>query len=897
MTAGALWNTLFRGTLAHPARHGQFPDLPMAVDEYRRKRHVERTAEPFGGPKASEGTGPQRAGMFVVQKHLARRLHYDFRLEMEGVLRSWAVPRGPSLNPAERRLAVTVEDHPLEYADFEGVIPPGNYGAGSVIVWDRGRYSVIDPPDTDAADAVRRGKLDIELRGYKLRGAYTLVRTHLKSSGAQASENWLLIKKRDQYASGEDVTATHPRSVLSGLTVDEMREAGELAKQVIADLKRAHAPRLSGRLEAKKFPLSLARLVREPFDSDKWLFEIKYDGVRALAIRDRRAVALYARSGAVITERYPEIALAFDALPYERFVMDGEIVALDDKGRPDFQALQRRMHVSDASAARRLSLSIPAYDFVFDLLAFDDFDLRPLALETRKSILARLIRGEGPVRYCDHVTGKGKAFFRAVSKARLEGMMAKRRESPYRGARSSDWLKIKCPLVRRFVIGGWTDPAGSRTHFGALLLGLYDPNGELRFVGKVGTGFSAGTLEELYRLMRERTRKTSPFAKPRASEAPIPSRAHFCAPEMVCEVRFAEVTNDNSVRHPSFLRLLPGAAPEQCRYEHPFGARGALEAKPPVPETPARAAAPARKPAVVEITNADKVFWPAEGYTKGALVAYYRSIARWMLPYLKDRPVMVVRYPDGIEGKSFFQKDAPEYVPEWIRTERIYSEDSGREIAFFILESAEALAYVANLGAIALHMWSSRVGQLERPDWLLFDIDPKGSTTANAVRVARQVIAVLAKLKLRAVVKTSGQAGIHVFAGLKPIYTYAQARNFAELVARLVVHRIPELATINRDVASRKGRVYIDYLQLGYGKTIAAPYTVRPVPGARVSAPLRAKELRVSLDPGRFTIKTMARRMARMKQDPFIGALEDRQALEPALALLEKELGRAKLVS
>ena len=868
----------------------------MAVDEYRRKRHVDRTPEPFGGAKASEATRHARAGMFVVQKHLARRLHYDLRLEMEGVLRSWAIPKGPSLNPAERRLAVMVEDHPLEYADFEGVIPPGNYGAGSVIVWDRGRYSVVDPPDSDAADAVRKGKLDIELRGYKLRGAYTLVRTHLKSSGAQAKENWLLIKKRDEHAIGEDVTETHPGSVLSGFTVDEMREAGQVAKQAAADLRRAHAPGLSARLEMKGFPLSLARLGREPFDSAKWLYETKYDGVRALAIRDRGPVRLYARSGAVITERYPEIALAFDALPYERFAMDGEIVALDEKGRPDFQALQRRMHVRDASAARRLSLATPAYDFVFDLLAFDEFDLRPLALDTRKSILARLIRGEGPLRYCDHVRTSGRAFFRAVSDAGLEGMMAKRRESPYRGARSSDWLKIKCPLVRRFVIGGWTNPAGSRTHFSALLLGLHDANGELRFVGKVGTGFSGDTLRELHRLMRERARKTSPFAKPSASEAPIPPRARFCAPELVCEVRFAEVTNDNSVRHPSFLRPLPEADPAQCRYEHPFGAATALEAKPLGPEAPARAAAP-RKPAVVEITNADKVFWPAERYTKGDLVAYYRSIAPRILPYLKDRPVMVVRYPDGIEGKSFFQKDAPEYVPEWIRTERIYSEDSGREIAFFILESAEALAYVANLGAIPLHVWSSRVGQLERPDWLLFDIDPKGSTTANAVRVAREVIAVLEKLRLKAVVKTSGQAGIHVFVGLKPIYTYAQARNFSELVARLVVHRIPELATINRDIASRKGRVYIDYVQLGYGKTIAAPLAVRPVPGAWVSAPLQARELRVSLDPGAFTIKTMARRMARMKHDPFIGALEDRQALEPALALLEKEIGRAKLVS
>lgn len=882
----------------------------MPVDEYRRKRHVERTPEPSGGETATTSRSA-RSGIFVVQKHLARRLHYDFRLEMDGVLRSWAVPKGPSLKAGERRLAVMVEDHPLEYANFEGVIPAGNYGAGSVIVWDRGRYSVIDPPNTDAAGAIHKGRIGLELRGYKLRGAFTLVRTHLKSSGKQARENWLLIKKRDQHASEDDVTEKRPRSVLSGLTVDEMREARQVAAKVVAELEGADLPRLPERLHAKDFPLGLARLAHEPFDSGKWLFEIKYDGVRALAIRDGSSVRLYARSGTEITGRYPEIALAFDAMPFDRFVMDGEIVALDDTGRPDFQALQRRMHVADSAAARRLSLTTPAYDFVFDLLAFDGFDLRTLALEKRKSILARLVRGEGSVRYCDHVKAKGCEFFKAVANAGLEGMIAKRCDCAYRGVRSSDWLKIKCPLTRRFVIGGYTDPAGSRTDFGALLLGLYDRDETLRFVGKVGTGFSADTLKSLHDLMRKRLVAQSPFARPRPGDAAIPRKAHFCAPELVCEVRFAEVTNDNSVRHPSFLLLVGDAAPAACRYLHPFGAGAAAalgvtrstgtkhtkKAKPPTDAAPSRPSAAAERPAIVRLTNPDKVFWPVDGHTKGDLVRYYRSIARWILPYLKDRPVMMVRYPDGIDGKSFFQKDAPGYVPDWIRTERIYSEDSRREIAFFILDSAEALSYAANLGAIPLHIWSSRFGQLEHPDWLLFDIDPKGSTTADAVRVAREIIGLLNKLGLNAVVKTSGQAGIHVMVGVKPVYTYEQARNFCELVARLVVHRMPELATVNRSVAARKGRVYIDYLQLGYGKTIAAPYAVRPVPGAWVSAPLQMKELKPSLDPGAYTIKAMPRRMARLGRDPFVGLLEEKQGLKLPFALLEKELGRSKLVS
>ena len=821
--------------------------------------------------------------MFVVQEHSARRLHYDFRLAMEGVLRSWAVPKGPSMNPADKRLAVMVEDHPLDYGNFEGVIPADNYGAGPVILWDRGVYRVIDPKDGNAADAVRAGKLDLELSGFKLHGAFTLVRTRGMKDGKQ---NWLLIKKRDTWASDEDVTLAHPRSVLSGLTVDEMRDADAVGREISRELDRAGAKRRDTPLKPADFPLSLAKLAYEPFDGKQWLFEIKYDGIRALAIRDGDHVRLYGRSGVEITQRYPEVALAFDALPYDRFVMDGEIVALDERGRPDFQTLQRRMHVQDARTAQALSLSIPVIHFIFDLLTFDGFDLRSLELEKRKEFLSRLIRGEGPIRYCDHIVGRGREFFEAAASAGLEGIVAKRRDAPYRGSRSPDWIKLKCPRVRNFVIGGWSDPEGSRAHFGALLIGLYDSQGALRYTGKVGTGFSGDTLKAIHERLKLIPRDSSPFAKTAPEQAPVPRKSHFVEPTIVAQVRFADVTDDGCARHPSFLRLVENADPRACGYEDTFGSAAVsssgLAANEPPPPIAEEHSAPR-----ATVTNPDKVFWPKEGSTKADLVEYYRAIAPWMLPYLKDRPVMVVRYPDGIEGKSFYQKDAPEFVPEWIRRESIYSEDSERDIEYFILESAEALAYVANLGTIPIHIWSSRVGSLEHPDWLLFDIDPKGSTTPNAIKVARETINVLEEIGLRAVVKTSGQMGLHVVAGLKPMYTYEQAKTFSELVARVIEARIPELATIQRVTSARKGRVYIDYLQLGYGKTIAAPYAVRPIPGAPVSAPLRIEDLKPNLDPAQFTIKTILKRMERMRRDPFLDAIEDKQDLAPALAKLE----------
>jgi bifunctional non-homologous end joining protein LigD len=850
--------------------------------------------------------------MFVVQKHAATRLHYDFRLEMEGVLRSWAIPKGPSLNPADKRLAVMVEDHPIEYGDFEGIIPEGNYGAGEVIVWDRGVYCVTDPPD-DVAGAVRAGKLDIEIFGFKLRGGYALVRTSGRNPNARQARNeksqWLLIKRHDGFASADiDIVESRPRSVLSGLTLQELPGASDLASGIVAEVQRLRAPQLKGPLSPPQFPFALARLVNELVEGAEWLYEIKYDGVRALAIRDGGAVRIFGRSGLEATANYPEVVLALSKLPFARFVLDGEIIGFDPDGRPSFQALQRRIQAHDRGQIAAMALAHPAPYYVFDLLALDRFDLRGLALETRKELLRRVIRDEGLLRYSDFHTGNGRAFYDAVAELGLEGVIAKRVNSPYQAGRGGGWLKIKCPRVGRFVIGGWTEPGGSRTHFGALLVGQYEAQGVLRFVGRVGTGFDDERLRTTGAKLGERAIKASPFRPRREGEPVIPGGAHFCKPELVCEVRFTEWTEGGVLRNPSFLGLVADADPAQCAYQGP-GASAAEPAEDPVDaqfspflaqrenergndsqEAFKSMTTVVHDPHPMQITHANKVFWPAEGYTKGDLIEYYETIAPWMLPYLKDRPVMLTRYPDGIEGKSFFQKDAPGYVPQWIRRVKVYSEDSEREISYFILESVEALKYIANMGAIPVHIWSSRVTSLGSPDWLLFDVDPKGSTTTQAVRVAQETAAVLRNAGMRPYVKTSGQAGIHVVVGLKTGYTYEQARMFSEAVARVVVARMPDVATVLRTPAARKGKVYIDYLQLGQGKTIAAPFAVRPQPGAPVSAPLKWNELRGDLDPRKFNIKTMPRRMKRLGEDPFLGALTDQQEIEPALAKVESML-------
>jgi len=835
----------------------------------------------------------------VVQKHAARRLHYDLRLEMDGVLKSWAVPKGPSAHAEEKRLAVHVEDHPIEYGDFEGVIPPGNYGAGSVIVWDRGWYRSAKPEDPLAQLA--RGKLEVEIFGHKMRGRWTLARMSGKD------KDWLLLKKADGAAVPPDaaeLTERYPQSVLSGLTVEEMANASGRLAAVRARLDALGAPR--GEVIARGQPFTLATLVEQPFSDPAWLFEIKYDGVRVLASRRGDRVELYGRSGQDTTSRYPEVVRALRALPVDRFVIDGEIVALDDAGRPSFQRLQPRMALTDPREIERVAAQRPAIGVFFDCLMLDDRDLRKLPLVDRKECLRLLVPALGTVRYGDHVAEEGKAFFELASEQRLEGIVAKRARSLYSGARTRDWIKIKCQRRQEFVIGGYTDPQGSRGHFGALHLGVYDgptDASRLVYVSKVGTGFDDAKLKAILDQLRPLARATPPFD---AGAIPTGRGHHWVEPRLVCEVRFTDWTEDGGLRHPTFIGLRDDKKPRECRREEvleeppltlpsPQGGEGGQggEGRSPSPPGGGEGRVRGREEAEPRLkpTNIKKIFWPVEGYTKGDLIAYYERVAPLMLPYLRDRPLVLTRFPDGITGKSFYQKDAPDFAPAWVRTERIYSRDSERDIAYLVVDDVEMLRYVANSGAIPIHLWASRIPSLERPDWLVLDLDPKGAPFTDVVRVALALRRILERLELPSYVKTSGATGLHILLPLAARYTYEQCRTFARLLAVMGVEAEPEISTVARPLRARGGKVYIDWGQNGHGNTIVAPYSLRPIPGAPASCPLKWGEVNGRLDPARFTMRTLRARFEKM-DDPLAGVMGEGVDMGVAIAAIEERMRR-----
>jgi bifunctional non-homologous end joining protein LigD len=913
------------------------PDLPAAealpavkkpephpnLEDYRRKRDPARTPEPFGPD--GDGAGDRARGaawrvpfpdtlpgpQFVVQKHWATSMHYDLRLALDGTLRSWAVPKGPSTHVEEKRLAVHVEDHPLEYADFEGVIPAGNYGAGSVIVWDRGWYGSFKPEPL--SEQYERGKLELELHGFKLRGRWTLVRMGGRGKGGK---EWLLLKKADGAATEDEMVDRYPESVISGLSVEEMKDARGAVAALRDRVEALGAPR---RELPREVPFTLATLAEHAPQGAEWSFEIKYDGVRVLARRDGERVALYGRSGEDITARYPEIAAGIAGLAVPRFALDGEIVAEDERGRPSFQRLQARMHLKGARNVLAALKSVPARGMFFDILSLEGHDLRDLPLADRQELLARVLPPIGPVQRVGHVIEHGPAFYDAASELGLEGIVAKRRNGRYEGRRSAGWLKIKCQKRQEFVIGGMSPGQGGRAGFGALHVGVYEGD-RLVYVTKVGTGFDDATLASVARALEPLRRDTSPF-QVRSPAA----RGHvWCEPRLVCEVRFTEWTRDGGLRHPTFLGLRADVRPEDCRREappaetvdedgeesgNPIAVAGAdpdraapRSAKSRAPRargaasTPARVAAapapaPAPAPPRVPLTNLRKVFWP-DGTTKGDLIAYYDAVAPLMLRYLRDRPAVLTRYPDGIDGKSFFQKDAPVYVPDWVRTEVIAGDEGSRDIRYFVLDDAESLRYVANLGTIPIHAWSARIGSLEHPDWMVIDLDPKGAPFTHVVQVARVVKDVLDELKLPGYPKTSGASGLHVLVPMGRRYTHSEVRTFARLIAMLVVEEVPEISTVARAIQARGGKVYVDFGQNGHGITIAAPFSARPVPAASASCPLRWDEVTARLDPARFNLRTIPERFAGM-DDPLQGVMGEGIDMAAAIARIEKRMAAA----
>lgn len=823
------------------------PERDDRLATYREKRRASRTPEPFGGRVVAGGS------IFVMQKHAARNLHWDLRLELDGVLLSWAIPKGPSPNQADKRLAMMTEDHPLEYAEFEGVIPEGEYGAGAMIVWDRGVWVPLEDPH----EGLEKGKLLFELRGHKLLGAWTLVKTK------QASNSWLFIKERDAYLDADASTEDYPDdSIYSGLTVDDFPRADEHAEVVCSRVGELGAK--AAVVRAKDVKLVLASAEEQPFSRAGWIFELKYDGYRLLAERHGREPFLRSRAGHDLTPTFPEIARAVRGLPYDDLVLDGEVVVNDAGGKPSFSRLQRRGRILNQADALRASIELPSVYHVFDLLGIEGHDLRGLPLLERKSVLREILPSVGPLRYVDHIPEQGEVMYRHVEKMRLEGIVAKKQDAPYRGGRSKSWIKVRTVCVDDFVVVGWTEPKGSRGGFGALHVAQYDGD-DLVYRGSVGSGFRDAELDEMLRELERIEVAASP-----CTSGPVPKGKghHWVTPEMAAEVKYKELTDHGLIRQPSFSRLRADVVPAECVVEELLGG-GEAEPEPIV---------------VVEersvlFTNLDKVFWPEEGYTKGDLIEYHRQVSEWMLPYLEDRPLVMTRYPDGIDGKSFFQKDAPPYAPDWFRTVTVWSEGSERELSYFVAEDLESLLYVINLGTIPLHIWSSRITTLAEPDWCILDLDPKEAPFSDVVDVALTIRELCDEIDLPAFPKTSGSSGIHVLIPLGRRLTYEQSRTLGQLLGRVIVAERPDIATLTRNPDKREGKVYIDFGQNGHGRLLVAPFTVRPKPAAPVSAPLKWSEVNKRLAIENHTIKSVPRRMKRLAEDPLRPVLD----IEPDL--------------
>jgi bifunctional non-homologous end joining protein LigD len=769
------------------------------LDTYKRKRDPKQTPEPFGGERAGDGRP-----IFVVQRHDARRLHYDFRLERAGALASWAVPKGVPLEPGARALAVHVEDHPLEYATFAGEIPAGQYGAGTVEIWDHGTYELVEEKPN--------GQLTVLLDGERLQGTWTLVPAHLDGK----EENWLIIRRRDE-EDGRPIDTRRYRVMLATLAADLPKGGG-------------------------------------------WRFEVKWDGYRALGYVRGGECELVSRNGNLLTERFSDVAKAVPrALKTPSAVVDGEVCALDDEGRPSFSAMQQ--------GTGRLVF------YVFDLLEVDGDPVVDCTLEWRQARLAELLDGRNRTVRVSESFDDGEALMEAVRAQELEGVMAKQLGSKYcEGKRTRYWLKVKAHNRQELIVAGYTRGEGRRAEsFGSLVLAVRE-GGDLRYVGNVGTGFDAKEIERLLSLLRPLERKTSPFRVVPKMPRVRKSDVVWVEPKLVAEVEFSEWTHDGRVRQPSYKGLREDKGADEVRRELPASD------------------VVSKGKRTLELSNLDKVFWPGEQITKGDLIEYYREVAPVLVPHLKSRPFTMRRYPDGITGKAFFQKDAPKHMPEWIPTFRalVSTRGTSREkkwVNFPLVNDELALLWMANMGCIDMNTWYSRVDKPDRPDWVLFDLDPTPEVPWHqTIEVGLLVKELLDGLGLASFPKTSGGKGFHILVPLDRRSTYDDSRSFAELVAGTIARTRPDLATTQWSKRLRRG-VLIDANQNGEGKTIASAYSVRPHPGAPVSTPLRWDEVVPDLDPRSFTMPLVLERVAQ-HGDLYEGVLRTRQSLKKALATL-----------
>ena len=861
----------------------------MALERYRQKRDFRVTPEPAGKVKPRRS----RALAFVIQKHAATRLHYDFRLELNGVLLSWAVPKGPSLDPNDKRLAMHVEDHPLEYGDFEGVIPPKQYGAGTVMVWDRGTWT----PKTDPAEAYAKGRLKFDLDGEKLKGGWNLVRSRSSKYGGENS--WLLFKEADEFArlgAQTLIAEDRPDSVITGRSLEEIAANADRVwhsnQSVAANVKggairRSKPKNVAGlaKLEgARKGPLpellepQLATLVKTPPAGPAWVHEIKYDGYRMLCrVADQQA-HLVSRNAKDWTGDFPSLVQALARLPVDTAWLDGEVVVTDAQGRSSFQALQN---------ALAETTSAPLTYVAFDLLYLNGFDLRGVALTQRKRLLQDLLSSASTtIKYSEHFAVQGAAFLQNACALGLEGMVSKRGDLPYQAGRGTAWQKVKCVRRQEMVIGGFTDPEGSRHGFGALLLGVYEPDGRLAYAGKVGTGFNDATLASLSQSLAGLVQKESPFHNPpRGAEA---RRAHWVRPVLVAEVSFTEWTDDATLRHPSFQGLRADKPATDVVRESSVGQAGnqtgnqtgnqagnqagrqAPNGPPAGPKSRSRARTidDGKSIAGIALTHPDKLLYPEVGLTKRDLALYYAAIGEWMLPHLGDRPLTLLRCPNGWQ-ECFYQKKAEDSVNDAIS--RVKIENSDGSISLYMMaNSVSAIVALLQMGVLELHPWGSRAENLGFPDRIIFDLDPDEGVAWDDIKQAAMIIKTLVEsIGLAPFLKTTGGKGLHVVVPIEPSVGWEHVKGFSKAVAELLERTFPDRFTSKLLKISRRGKIFIDYLRNGEGATAVAAYSTRAKPNAPVSTPIAWNELADDVRFAHFNVVNVPRRLAKAKADPW----------------------------
>lgn len=924
----------------------------MSLEKYVEKRDFSKTAEPKSGKSKDKDKLT-----FVIQKHDASRLHYDFRLEMEGVLKSWAVPKGPSTDPKNKRLAMMVEDHPFDYKNFEGIIPKGEYGGGTVIVWDEGTYEPIEEIKGKKAQEkhllkqLHEGSLKIKLDGKKLQGEFALVKTN-----GMGENGWLLIKHKDEFASAKDITK-EDKSVLSGKTIETMEKTSEKVwkegkeqdvEKPVSSSKTAKSkagkPAKSAKKKTEipepaetignepeereqnsidvaallksapkaKMPTGikpmLATLVDEPFDDPDWQYEVKWDGYRALAYISKGDVELMSRNKKSFNDKFYPI---YDILKSSGInaILDGEILVLDEKGRSNFGQLQNWRSEADGDLVF----------YVFDLLWYEGKNLMDLPLYQRQAILKDILPTDddrlrmGPVFNAD-----GIEFFHAAEKMELEGIIAKKKNSTYAvDARSKQWLKIKVHQRQEVVIAGYTKNADTSKLFSSLLLGVFE-QGKLQYVGKVGTGFSDKVQKEMMAAFKPLITDQSPFeAIPDVNKGsrfrpnPPKAKATWLKPELVCEVAFSEVTTDGVFRHPSFQGMRIDKKAVEVTRETAVSTEEVVEE-----ESSATAKSDkhveAIKPATnkerktllnpkdvtqvrkvcghdLKFTNLSKVYWPEDNVTKRDMFNFYYQIAEYILPYLKDRPLSLNRFPGGIHGPSFYQKDVKNKAPDWAKTFP-YRTSDGEDKEYLVGDDEATLLWMATLGCIEMNPWFSRIQTPDNPDYCVIDLDPDKNTFDQVIEAALIVKKMLDAINVPSYCKTSGSTGIHIYIPMGAKYTYEQTQLFARILVNRVHEEIPEYTSLERMISNRKGKMYLDFLQNRPGATIAGPYSLRPKVGATISMPLHWDELKPGLKMTDFTIFNALDRL-KVEGDLFKGVLDEGIDLEEAIVKAKSVFG------